>query len=63
MEYAEMSTEEEHRHEIPLNNERGNLRDGGFWVDLNDSQDKKSKLKLNVQALRSELLKVKEDNE
>ena len=59
MEYAEISVEEEHHHEIPLNNERVNLRDGEFWVELNDSQDKKSELKQNVQALRSELIKVK----
>ena len=32
-----MSAEEEHHHEIPLNNEKGNLRDGEFWEYLNDS--------------------------
>ena len=63
MEDAEMSAEKEHHHEIPLNNEMGNLRDGEFWVDLNDSQDNKSELEKNVQELRSELIKVKEDNE
>ena len=47
---AEMSAEEEHRHEIPLNNERGNLRDGEFWVDLNDSQDNKYELKRTVRV-------------
>ena len=44
MEDADMFAEEEHHHEIPLNNEKGNLRDGEFWVDLNDSQDNKSEL-------------------
>ena len=34
-----------------------------MWVDLNDSQDNKSELKWIVKELRSELRKVKEDNE
>ena len=63
MDDAEMSVEEEHHHEIPLNNKRDNIRDGEFWVELNDSQDNKSELKQNVQELRSEFIKVKEDNE
>ena len=32
-----MSAEEERRLEQPLNNEECNLRDGEFWVDLNES--------------------------
>ena len=63
MEYGEMSAEEEHRHEIPLNNEMVNLRDGEFWVDLNDSQDNKSESQRTVQELRYELRKFKEENE
>ena len=38
MEDAGMSAEEERRPKQPLN-EEGNLRDGEFWVDLNESQD------------------------
>ena len=60
---AGMYVEEEHRLEQPLNNEVGNLRDGEFWVDLNEIQDNKSELKRIVNELRSELRKVKEDNE
>ena len=59
---AGMSAEEEHRPEQPLN-EEGNIRDGEFRVDLNESQDNKSKLKRTVNELRYELRKVKEDNE
>ena len=59
---AGMSTEEECRLEQPLNTEEGNLRDGNFQVDLNESQDNKSELKRIVDELRSELRKVKEDN-
>ena len=60
---AEMFAEEERRPEHPLNNEEGNLRDGEICVDLNDSQDNKSKLKWVVKELIFELSKVKEDNE
>ena len=59
---AGMSAEEEHHLEQPLN-EEGNLRDGQFWVDLNESQDNKFELKRTVNELRSELRNVKEDNE
>ena len=59
---AGMSAEEERRPKQPLN-EEGNMRDGVFWVDLNESQDNKSELKNIVNELRSELRKVKEDNE
>ena len=55
--------EEEHHPKQPLNVEEGNIRDGEFWVDLNESQDNKSELKQTVNELRSELRKVKEDNE
>ena len=58
-----MYVEEERRSKQPLNNEEGNLRDGEFWVDLNEIQDKKYELKRIVDELRSELRKVKEDNE
>ena len=57
-----MSVEEERHLKQPLK-EEGNLRDGQFWVDLNESQDNKSELKRTVNKLRSELRKVKEDNE
>ena len=42
-----MSVEEEHRPEQHLN-EEGNLRDGEFQVDLNESRDNKSQLKRTV---------------
>ena len=57
-----MSAEEEHHLEQPLN-EEGNLRDGEFQVDLNESQDNKYELKRTVNELRSMLRKVKKDNE
>ena len=57
-----ISTEEEHHPKQPLN-EEGNLRDGGFWVDLNEIQDNKYELKMTMNELRYELRKVKEDNE
>ena len=60
---AEMSAEEERHPEHPLNNEKGNLRDGEIWIDLNDSQDNKSELKRTVNELRFELIRVKEYNE
>ena len=59
---AGMSAEEERLLEQPLN-EEGNIRDGELWVDLNEIRDNKSKLKRTVNKLRSELRKVKEDNE
>ena len=59
---ARMSIEEERRQEQTLN-EEGNLRDIAFWVDLNESQDNKFELKNIVNEVRSELRKVKEDNE
>ena len=62
MEDARMPAEEERRPKQPLN-EEGNLRDGEFWVDINESQDNKSELKKTVNELRYELRKVKEDNE
>ena len=62
MEDAGMSVEEERRPKQPLN-EEGNIRDGEFLVDLNDSQDNKYELKRTMNELRSELRKVKEDNE
>ena len=34
---AEISAEEEHHQENPLNNEEGNLRNGEIWIELNDS--------------------------
>ena len=46
-----MYAEEEHHPGQPLN-EEGNVRDGVFWVDLNESQDNKSKLKNVVNKLR-----------
>ena len=59
---AELSSEEERRPKQPLN-EEGNIRDGEFWVDLNESQDNKAKLKRILNKLRSELRKAKKDNE
>ena len=46
---AEMYAEEEHHPENPLNHEEGNLSDGEIWVNLNDSQDNKLKLRRTVQ--------------
>ena len=63
MEDVEMSAEEEHHLENPLNNEKGDLRDGEIWVDLNDNQYNKSELTRVVKEIRSDLSKVKEDNE
>ena len=57
-----MSAEEERHPEDPLNNQEGNLTDEKFQVDLNDSQDNKSELRITVKELRSELRRVKEDN-
>ena len=34
---AEIYAEEQRRLENPLNHEEGKLRDGEFWVELNDS--------------------------
>ena len=59
---ARISTEEEHRLKQHLN-EEGNIRDGEFWVYLNENQDNKTELKRTVNELRSELRKVKKDNE
>ena len=58
-----MFVEEERHPEQPLNNEEGNIRNGELWEDLNDSQDNKYELKQNVNEVRSELRKVKVDNE
>ena len=55
--------EEEHFLEQPLNNEEGNIRDEEFQEDINESQDSKYELKRTIDELRSELRKVKEDNE
>ena len=60
---AGMFAEEQHRPEQHLNNEEGNLRDGEFWLDLNESQYSRSELKKTMDELRFELRKVKEDNE
>ena len=60
---AKMYAKEERRPKNPLNKQEGNLRDGEFWVDINDSQNNKSKLKQTVNELRSEVRNVKEDNE
>ena len=60
---AWIPAEEERHPENPLIKEEGNLRDGEISVDLNDSQDNKSKLKWTVKELRSELKKIKEENE
>ena len=60
---AEMSVKEERHPVNPLNHEEGNLRDREIQVDLNDSQDNKSKLQRTVKELSSGLRKVKEDNE
>ena len=42
---AKMYAKEERRPKNPLNKQEGNLRDGEFWVDLNDSQHNKYELK------------------
>ena len=58
-----MSTEEESHPRNPINNEEGNLRDGEVSINLNKSQHNKSELQRTVKKLRSELKRVKEDNE
>ena len=58
-----MSVEEESHIRNTINNEAGNLRDGEIQVNLNESQDNKSELQRIVKKLRSELKRVKEDNE
>ena len=63
MEDAEMSVEEELHPENPLNDEEGNLRDGDIQVDLNENQDNKYELRRTMKELRSQIRKVKEDNE
>ena len=63
MAYANMSIEEEPHPKNPLNNKEGNLRDGEIEVDLNYIKDNKYELKRTIKTLRSELRKVKEDNE
>ena len=46
-----------------LYKQEGNLRDGEFWVDINDNQDNKYELKRTVNELTYELRKVNKDNE
>ena len=58
-----MCAEEERHPKQPVNNEEGNIRDGEFQVYLNEIQDNKSELKRTMDELRSELIKVKKDNE
>ena len=58
-----MSAEEEYHPRNPINNEEGNLRHGEIWVNLNESQYNKYELLRTVKELRSELKRVKEDNE
>ena len=58
-----MSIEEESHPRNTINNEEGNLRDGEIWVNLNEIQDNKYELQRIVKELRSELKRVKEDNE
>ena len=60
---AEMYEKEKFLPKNLLNKQEGNLRDGEFWVDINDNRDYKSELKRTVNELISELRKVKEDNE
>ena len=62
MEDAGISIEEERCLEQILN-EEVNLRYGEFWVYLNEIRDNKYELKRTVDELRSQLRKVKEDNE
>ena len=45
---VETSTEEERNPENHLDNEEGNLWDVEIWVDINDIQDNKSKLKQTI---------------
>ena len=58
-----MFAEEEFHLENHLNNKEDNLRDGQIWVNLNESQDNKYELQRTVKELRSELKRVKDDNE
>ena len=60
---VEMYAEKECHIEDTLNNQEGNLRDGEFWVDINDNQDNKYELKRTVNELTYELRKVNKDNE
>ena len=59
---AGMYVEEERRPQHPLNNEEGNLRDGEFQIDLNESQENKYELKQTINELRYELRRFKEYN-
>ena len=58
-----MSTEEESHPRNTINNDEGNLRDGEIWVNMNEHKDNKYELQRTVKELRSELKRVKEDNE
>ena len=59
-----MSTEEEYHPRNPINNEEGNLRDGEIWVNLNKSQNNYPyELQRTINELRSQLKRVREDNE
>ena len=63
MENAGMSAKEESQPRNPMNNEEDNIREGEIWVDLNESQDNKYELRKIVKKLRSELKRVRENNE
>ena len=58
-----MFAEEEPHPRNPINNEEDNLMDGEIWVNLNESQDNKFELEITIIELRSELKRVKDDNE
>ena len=58
-----MSTEEESHPRNPVNSEKGNVRDGEIWVNLNESRNyNPHELQQTVKELREEQNRVKEDN-
>ena len=56
MEYVGMHVEEESHPRNLVNNEKGSIRDGEIWVNLNESRnDNSSKLQQTFKELRAEL--------
>ena len=59
-----ISAQEESHPRNLINNEEGNPRDGEIWVNLNESQTNNPfELERIVKELRSELKRVRNDNE
>ena len=59
-----MFAKEQYHPRNPINNEEGNVRDGEIWVNLNKSQNNYPyELQKTINELRSQLKRVREDNE